>query len=69
MKTAVNVSGMACKRCVTSVSEEIKELYGVEGVHITLNSGGVSQLTITSNQVPDSAAIGEAGYLLIPNSA
>ena len=73
MNTTVNVSGMTCEHCVTSVSEELRELRGVQDVHVVLNAGGVSQVTITSSKTLDSAAIGEAiaeaGYLLISNNA
>lgn len=73
MKTTVNVSGMTCEHCITSVSEELKELHGVESVHIVLNAGGISEVTITSTQVLEPAVIGEAiaeaGYLLVANNA
>ena len=69
----VNVSGMTCGHCVNSVTEELTELKGVENVTVDLNSGGLSEVTITSTLTLDSAEIGEAiaeaGYLLVSNDA
>ena len=69
--TTVNVSGMTCGHCVSSVSEEIETLAGVEAVVVDLNSGGISTVTITSTGVLSSAEIGEAvaeaGYLVVSN--
>ncbi|PYI37668.1 heavy metal transporter [Arthrobacter psychrolactophilus] len=69
----VNVSGMTCGHCVNSVTEELTELKGVESVTVDLNSGGLSEVTITSTLTLDSAEIGEAvaeaGYLLVSNDA
>ncbi|WP_449374285.1 heavy-metal-associated domain-containing protein [Arthrobacter psychrolactophilus] len=69
----VNVSGMTCGHCVSSVTEELTELKGVENVTVDLNSGGVSEVTITSTLTLDSAEIGEAvaeaGYLVVSNNA
>lgn len=69
----VNVSGMTCGHCVSSVTEELTELKGVENVSIDLNAGGISEVTITSTLTLDSAEIGEAvaeaGYLVVSNDA
>lgn len=59
------VTGMTCQHCVTSVTEEIGELDGVQTVDVDLASGRV---TVTS-QAPLSeesvrAAVTEAGYRL-----
>jgi len=48
--TTVNVSGMTCGHCVSSVSEELESLAGVETVDVELNAGGISTVTITSSQ-------------------
>ena len=48
VSTTVNVSGMTCGHCVSSVSEELESLAGVETVDVDLNSGGISTVTITS---------------------
>ncbi len=59
------VSGMTCAHCVSSVTEEIQELPGVENVAVVLETG---TLTVTSSQSLDDAAgraaVEEAGYQL-----
>jgi copper chaperone CopZ len=71
--TTVSVSGMTCGHCISSVSEEIESLAGVEGVDVDLNAGGISTVTITSSQELSPAEIGEAvaeaGYLVVANNA
>ena len=61
--TRITVSGMTCSHCVASVSEEIGELVGVEGVDVVLETG---EVTITSGAPLDpadvEAAVAEAGY-------
>jgi copper chaperone CopZ len=71
--TTVSVSGMTCGHCISSVSEEIESLAGVERVDVDLNAGGISTVTITSSQELSPAEIGEAvaeaGYLVVANNA
>jgi copper chaperone len=71
--TTVSVSGMTCGHCVSSVSEELESLAGVEEVDVDLNAGGISTVTITSSQELSpseiSEAVAEAGYLVIANQA
>jgi copper chaperone len=71
--TTVNVSGMTCGHCVSSVTEELTELKGVQNVSIDLNAGGISEVTITSTLTLNPAEIGEAvaeaGYLVVSNNA
>jgi copper chaperone len=59
------VTGMTCGHCVASVTEEVQEVAGVEGVDVVLESG---TLTVTSSQPVDDAAVKaaveEAGYQL-----
>ena len=59
------VSGMTCEHCVASVTEEVSEIPGVEGVDVVLESGAV---TVTSAEPLDDAAVRaaveEAGYQL-----
>ena len=59
------VSGMTCEHCVASVTEEISELPGVQGVDVDLPTGAV---TVRSEQPLDEAtvrgAVEEAGYQL-----
>ncbi|NHW47700.1 heavy-metal-associated domain-containing protein [Paenarthrobacter sp. MSM-2-10-13] len=71
--TNVNVSGMTCGHCVSSVSEELESLNGVENVAVDLNPGGLSTVTITSTKELSPSEIGEAvaeaGYLVVANEA
>jgi copper chaperone len=59
----VAVKGMTCGHCVSSMSQELRRLPGVESVEIDLASGRVA---ITSSQdIDDDAvrtAVDEAGY-------
>lgn len=59
------VTGMTCGHCVSSVTEEVQEISGVEKVDIVLETGS---LTITSDEPVDDAAVRtaveEAGYQL-----
>ena len=59
------VTGMTCGHCVSSVTEEVQELPGVENVDVILETGA---LTVTSSRPADDeavqAAVEEAGYLL-----
>ncbi len=59
------VTGMTCGHCVSSVTEEVQEVPGVEDVEVVLETGA---LTVTSSQRLDDAAIKtaveEAGYQL-----
>ena len=60
------VSGMTCGHCVSSVTEEVQEIAGVERVEVALETGAV---TVTSSQPLDDAAVRaaveEAGYQLV----
>jgi len=59
------VTGMTCGHCVASVSEEVREIDGVESVDVVLETGAV---TVTSSTPLDraavEAAVEEAGYAL-----
>jgi copper chaperone len=71
--TTVSVSGMTCGHCISSVSEELEALAGVEAVDVDLNAGGISTVTITSSDELSPSEIGEAvaeaGYLVVANEA
>ena len=73
IQTNVNVSGMTCGHCVSSVSEELESLNGVENVAVDLNPGGLSTVTITSTKElspsESGEAVAEAGYLVVANEA
>ena len=57
------VVGMTCGHCVSSVTEEVSELSGVDAVEVDLTSG---RLTVTSATALDeaavAAAVSEAGF-------
>jgi copper chaperone len=59
------IQGMTCGHCVSSVTEEVEEIAGVENVDVVLETGAV---TVTSSQPLDDtavrAAVEEAGYQL-----
>jgi copper chaperone len=59
------VTGMTCQHCVASVTEEVREIPGVENVEVDLDTGTV---TVTSAESLDDAAVAaaveEAGYNL-----
>lgn len=59
------VTGMTCGHCIASVTEEVREIPGVESVDVVLETGA---LTITSAApLGDDvvrAAVTEAGYQL-----
>ena len=59
------VTGMTCGHCVTSVTEEVKEVAGVTDVTVDLASGRVrvrSEQPVSDSDVK--AAVEEAGYQL-----
>ncbi len=59
------VTGMTCGHCVSSVTEEVQEIPGIENVEVVLDTGS---LTVTSSQRLDDdairSAVEEAGYHL-----
>lgn len=66
--TELQVTGMTCGHCVTSVTKELSALDGVTGVNVNLVVGGLSTVTVQSEAplATDAvaAAIDEAGYEL-----
>lgn len=73
METTLNVSGMTCGHCATSVTEELNALDGVDSVNVELNAGGISTVVVTSHRPLSPAELGEAvaeaGYLVVEASA
>ena len=64
------VSGMTCGHCVSSVTEEVGELPGVQDVQVDLESGRVTvtaDAPVGADQVR--AAVEEAGYALVGEPA
>jgi copper ion binding protein len=64
-QSTYTVQGMTCGHCVSSVTEEVGALDGVQNVEVDLASG---QVTVTSDRdLADTevrAAVTEAGYQL-----
>jgi copper chaperone CopZ len=59
------VTGMTCGHCVSSVTEELRELAGVQDVSVVLETGAVT--VVSSDGIDESAvkaAVEEAGYQL-----
>ncbi|MCC9197804.1 heavy-metal-associated domain-containing protein [Arthrobacter sp. zg-Y820] len=73
METTLNVSGMTCGHCASSVTEELTALDGVDSVSVDLNAGGISTVVVTSHRAlaPEELgeAVAEAGYLVVEASA
>jgi copper chaperone CopZ len=71
--TTVQVDGMTCGHCVSSVTEELEAIAGVEDVTVALNAGGTSEVTIRADRAlaPEviSEAIAEAGYAVVAREA
>ena len=69
MSVTLNVTGMTCHHCVSSVKEELGEIDGVSNIDAALNTGGASVVTfdasasVTDEQIRD--AIDEAGYDIV----
>lgn len=65
----LSVNGMTCGHCVMSITEELKEVSGVQNVEVILNSGATSKVTVfTDTGVDDDAlreAVAEAGFELV----
>ncbi|MCU1584570.1 MAG: heavy metal transporter [Microbacteriaceae bacterium] len=63
------VDGMTCSHCVSSVTEEVSALDGVEDVKVALNAGGTSRIMVVSSKPIDPeavrGAVTEAGYSLV----
>ena len=64
--TTLGVPGMTCSHCVSSVTEELEHVDGVQRISVELRNGGVSEVTILSHEPLDEAAlraaVTEAGY-------
>jgi copper chaperone len=63
--SAYAVDGLTCGHCVSAVTDELTNLEGVNDVHVELNAGGTSTITITStgplSEQTVTAALDEAG--------
>lgn len=60
------VNGMTCQHCAASVSEELSEVPGVEGVAVDVETGAVTVASAAPlERSAVQAAINEAGYELL----
>lgn len=66
--TELDVEGMTCQHCVTSVTEELSALEGVEEVSVALVAGGTSRVVVRGSAPLEAgaarAAVESAGYTL-----
>ena len=59
------VTGMTCGHCVASVTEEVREIPGVQDVDVVLDTGAVTVVSdATLDDAAVKAAVEEAGYRL-----
>jgi copper ion binding protein len=64
--TVYTVSGMTCGHCVTSVTEEVGAIDGVQKVDVVLETGAVTVTSAAPLSVEAvQAAVDEAGYTLV----
>lgn len=65
-RTEVTVTGLTCRHCVMSVTEELSEIKGVSAVDVELDTGAV--IVLADREVDHreiAAAVTEAGFGLI----
>ncbi len=66
--TTINVAGMTCGHCTSTVTEELMGIDNVQDVRIDLVAGGDSPVQVDSvgdlDQDAVQAAVTEAGYTL-----
>lgn len=64
--TTLNVTGMTCGHCASSVTNELKAVADVQDVTVELHSGGTSKVSVISRlPLPEASlrdAVDEAGY-------
>ena len=65
MSTTINVTGMTCQHCVDSVTEELSEVPGVEGVTVDLATGAVEITGSGFTKEQLASAVKEAGFALV----
>ncbi|MFI5504537.1 heavy-metal-associated domain-containing protein [Corynebacterium kutscheri] len=59
------VKGMTCQHCVASVTEEIEEIAGTQGVKVDLESGRVIVTGEDFSNADIKKAVEEAGFELV----
>ena len=61
------VKGMTCGHCVQAVTDEVAAIDGVRSVQVDLDSGSVTvEADAPVPAASYAAAVGEAGYELVP---
>lgn len=64
--TTLQVSGMTCGHCASSVTNELRSVDAVQDVSIELHAGGTSLVSVVSaaplDEAPLRDAVAEAGY-------
>lgn len=63
--TTYQVTGMTCGHCARHVTEAVHAVPQVNDVHIDLQSGGVSTVTVTASPETVRQAIDDAGYAVL----
>ncbi|MCE7006815.1 heavy-metal-associated domain-containing protein [Kibdelosporangium philippinense] len=64
-QSTYTVEGMTCNHCVSSVTEEVGQIAGVQSVDVDLTTGTVTVTSDADLSVDDvRAAVTEAGYQL-----
>ncbi|SMD24094.1 heavy-metal-associated domain-containing protein [Kibdelosporangium aridum] len=64
-QSTYTVEGMTCSHCVSSVTEEVGQIAGVQNVDVDLATGKVTVTSDTDLSIDDvRAAVTEAGYQL-----
>lgn len=60
---------MTCGHCTGQVTDAVRALTQVKEVHIDLQAGGISAVTVTGAASPEAVrkAIMEAGYTVVPS--
>ena len=67
-ESSYTVTGMTCAHCVASVTEELGQIPGVQGVNVRLDTGSVTVTSDVPVAVEDvRSAVIEAGYQLAVN--
>ncbi len=65
-RTHVTVTGLTCRHCVMSLTEEVSEIDGVSAVDVSLSSGLVTVLADRDVERDEiAAAVSEAGFELV----
>ncbi len=54
------VTGMTCEHCAHAVTQELKNLGGVQDVTVELSPGGTSAVTVSSNAPLTAEAVAAA---------